>query len=477
MRKSLIRLGVILMLVLAATAAETQTDICMGCISIRIGRPIIIRGPSGPQGDEIDAALSVMRLPNGKYRGFTSNVTTFAIDGDAPWDMGGPKRPVLGPGAKGSASECGNWITSVVPHAGKLIGLIHNEQACSYRDNQTHKSMSVGLSTDMGLSWTVLGPIISGTDTPQKGKGSGEGDCTGVDGNDGYLYAYCLRVADWATIAARAPLSDPSRFTKWGGASWNVPGLGGTGAPLAGAPGSSAAYWKTAKAFVLLSTRGSIGLSLSTDGVRFAPLAEPFLNYDSDSWKRPGPTDLYGYPSLIGETGFNQLSDHFFLTYMYLPPSADFDQRYIVLHDVSIAMTRRPVSPQVGVALSRWRKPDGAFWTTTGPTIEDRNRLAYTFDRTLGYLMTTQPATPSLRLAECAGSAASDYVLSEDGFCAREGFRRLRTAGFLYRERQPDTVPLYRCVASRGIFHFGSRDPDCEGLGTSERLLGYMLEK
>ena len=482
MRRNPILLLVAMASFAAASTADSQSspEPCLTCISIRVGRPIVVRGP-GPKGDESDVVLSVIRLPDGKFRAFSGNTIVYAIDGDTPWAIGGPSRPVLGPGPKGSTSECGNWFSAVVPDGRKLVAIIHNEQACNYRDNQTHKSTSVGISTDQGLSWNILGPILSGTEAPQKGKGSGEGDCTAVNGNDGYLYAYCLRVADWRTIVARAPLSDPApgRWFKWDGTGWNVPGLQGHATPLAGPVGNSAAYWDTGKRFFLLATRGSIRLSVGADPLRFMTLDEPLLHYDSDSWQRPGPTDLYGYPNLIGETGSNRLSDHFFLAYMYLPPGTDFSQRHIVMQDVWITKTSAPVAPQVGVALSRWIKPDGALWTTSGPTIENGNRLAYAYDRQLGFLMTAAPAVPSVKLTECVGpsSGQPDYVLAEEGACAREGFRRLRTPGYLYREERAGTVPLYRCVAHKGNFHFGSSDKGCEDRGANERLLGYMLAK
>jgi hypothetical protein len=460
--------------------SQPSPDPCPTCVSIRVGRPLVARGPSGPKGDEADVVLSVIKLRDGRFRAFSGNTIVYAIDGDTPWAIGGPARPVLGPGPKGSTSECGNWFSSVVPDGDKLVALVHNEQACNYRDNQTHKSMSVGISTDQGLSWNILGPILSGIEEPQKGKGSGEGDCTAVNGGDGYLYAYCLRVADWRTFVARAPLSDPApgRWFKWDGTGWNVPGLRGHATPLAGPVGNSVAYWETGKRFFLLATRGSIWLSIGEDPLRFSTLAEPLLLYDSDSWQRPGPTDLYGYPSLMGEAGTNRLSDHFFLTYMYLPPGTDFTQRYIVMQDVWITRTSAPVAPQVGVALSRWKKPDGALWTTTGPAIENGDRMAYSYDRQLGFLMTAPPSVPSVKLAECVGpsSGQPDYVLAEDGACSREGFRRLRSAGFVYRQERPGTVPLYRCIDPKG-FHFGSTDKACENRGSNQRLLGFMLAK
>src|SRR5258708_6740067 len=131
MRKNLIFLAIALTSLLAATAAETQSpsELCASCISIRVGRPIVVRGPSGPEGDEADAPFSVIKLANGKFRGFTGNSRAYAIDGDTPWGLGGPARLVLDAGPKGSKSECGNWITNVVPVGSNLIRLSHHADA------------------------------------------------------------------------------------------------------------------------------------------------------------------------------------------------------------------------------------------------------------------------------------------------------------------------------------------------------------
>jgi hypothetical protein len=74
--------------------------------------------------------------------------------------------------------------------------------------------MSLAISTDYGLTWKSYGQIITGTDVSTTNKISGEGDCTAVNGQDGYYYAYCWQNRDGATIVARAPVSDPSP-DKW----------------------------------------------------------------------------------------------------------------------------------------------------------------------------------------------------------------------------------------------------------------------
>jgi hypothetical protein len=466
---------------LASTASAQQRpspDLCIGCIQIRVGPPIVLRGPAP---DEIDAPFSQIKLRSGQFRGFTANGTTYAVDGSTPYSMGGPRRAVIGPGPKGSISDCGNWLTGTVQKEGKLYGFLHNEQACDYRENQTRKSMSIATSVDEGLTWTILGPIISGSDVLTPGRSTGVGDCTAVDGQDGYLYAYCLRLSDWKTIVARAPAADPlpGRWVEWDGAGWSVPALGGSGASI-GAVGVSAAYWAEQNAILLIGGNSALGLSLSVDKLQFKPLAEPLINSDGNDWNRPAATHLYAYPNLLGDDGTNRISNQARLTYTYLPPGEDFSQRYLVMHDVRLTIGRVPVAQQVGVALTRWiNNADGRRWTTTAPPIEDRSARAYRHEMQLGYLMTAAPALPSHKLEECVGDqlGGRDHMLATDGGCSVGRYRHYRTAGFAYRDRQPGTIPLYSCVAPSDHRHFSSTDPACEKLGVQERRLGFILSR
>ena len=340
--------------------------------------------------------------------------------------------------------------------------------------------MAIATSADDGLSWTNLGTIISGSDVLTPGQSTGVGDCTAVDGNDGYLYAYCLRLSDWKTIVTRAPVADPlpGRWLEWDGAGWNVPALGGTGASI-GADGVSAAYWADQKVVVLIGLSSSLGLSLSSDKVHFSPLAEPLIKYDANDWQRPAATDLYAYPNLLGDDGSNKISNQARLTYTYLAPGDDFSQRYLVMHDVWLTMESNPVSPQVGVALTRWIKDaDRRRWATTGPPIENRSARAYRHEMQLGYVMTAAPPQPSQKLEECVGGEpGGSHMLAVDGGCAAGGYRHHRTAGFIYRDRQPDTIPLYSCATADSHDHFASSDPACENLGVQERRLGFMLSR
>ena len=190
-----------------APSPDAGKQLCLTCVKLRVGRPLIVRGPAG---DEIDTLFTVIPLGGGTWRGFSANSKTFAIDGAEPYAMGGARTQVLAPGNAGSYDECGRWLNYAHKVGNQVHGFIHAERSCNYAaQSQTHKSMAYATSSNNGLSWTVHGQIISGLDSPTAGKITGEGDCSVVDGGDGYYYAYCLRASDWKNIVARCPKTNP----------------------------------------------------------------------------------------------------------------------------------------------------------------------------------------------------------------------------------------------------------------------------
>jgi hypothetical protein len=458
-----------------ALAAQAQPqNLCAECLAVRIGPPKIVRGPSG---QESDAPFVVIKRGNGEFRGFTSNHRTYAIDGASPLDMGGNKRVVLQPGRKGTLSDCGNWLTGALPLDGKLFGLIHGESGCDYDKNQTHKAMAVATSIDEGLNWTILGAAITGADKAAPAKQTGEGDCTLADGGDTFLYIYCLRASDWKITAARAPRANPApgQWMKWDGIGWRIPALDRAGAPLPGFPGHSAAYFAPRNTMLLLAVDKSLKLSLSADKVNFTQVPAPLVIYETDEWRRPAPDALYAYPSLVGENGTNTIGERGFLTYAYVPPKEDFTQRYLIMHEITLTPHANAQTPHVRTALSRHKAADGRLWTTVAPAIEKGPRT-FTHEKTLGDLMTAAPKEPSDKIEECVRESVGtiDYRLAA-GTCD-SGFRRQRTAGFIYREAQAGTSALYACTAPGGRFRFASTEENCEGLGTNEKRLGYVLK-
>jgi hypothetical protein len=457
--------------IVCVARAVYGADICTTCIEIKLERPIVVRGPSQ---NEPDAPLSVIQLPSGTFRGFTANATTIAIDGKTPLDLGGPGKTVLEPGSKGSVSECGQWLTTLMPVGGKLFGMIHDERYCNYKLGETQKSMSIAVSHDDGLSWDVLGQIITGDEGNGRGA-PGIGDCTAVDGHDHYWYAYCLRQRDWKNIAARAPRDAPTpgKWKEWDGVGWREPGLGGLGSPLIPSAGMNAAYWTRTGTVILLNAADtSLQLSISKNKVDFETLPEPLISYDLINWKRPAPTALYGYPAMIADKGLNDISQKFFLTYLYIPPGQDFTQRYLVMQPGEIVRSSKPPHPQVRTALTRWIDARHETWTTSGPAV--LNGQPYSFDRGLGYLMTADPGADGVALDECLSARTGDGFLAPAGKCATGDGLRRRTAGYAFGRQRAGTIALFDCVRNNGA-RFVSDRADCEKTGTAEHRLGFAL--
>lgn len=454
------------------TATASAEEPCVSCLEVRVGLPIVARGPYP---DELDASFTALRLADGSMRGFSANGTTYAVDGATLLDMEGQRTAVLPPGDAGSLSECGRWLTSTLRLNGNVLGLVHQERACDYGQGRTSKSMAIARSADDGLTWTELQTVITGTDTPQPDRITGEGDCTLVDGADDYLYAYCLRNSDWQTIVARAPVSDPTDWRKFYQGTWSEPGLGGKATAI-GFVGHGTGYLKPQGLVAAIAVDkwfGGLRLSVSQDKVSFTDVKEPLVPMDDSDWNRPAPTALLAYPTMLDpETGSDTVNQRFLLAYIYVPPGKGFENRYLVLQDVSLTVAVAPLPVQVGIALGRWSDPDGqAFISSTGPLTGDR--ADFKQDSVIAYLLTSAPdGKESIKLEEC--SSARDQMLAADGGCAVEGYARERTAGWVFASEQPGTVPVYRCIA-KAQAHFASRAADCEGMGTMDLLLGYGL--
>lgn len=474
--------GFVALAVLATCAAaepeRADGELCVECLQVRVGPPVVVRGPYP---DELDAAFTALKLSDGSFRGFSANGSTYAIDGPTLWDMRGERQEVLQPGAPGSLSDCGRWLTSVTRSGDTVLGLVHQERICDYGpEGHTDKSMAIASSSDDGLTWTDMGTIITGTDSPQPIGITGEGDCTMVDGLDGYLYAYCLRNSDWQTIVARAPASDPTDWRKYYEGAWSEPGLGGKATAI-GFVGTGTGYLLEQGLVAAVATDpwfGGLRLSLSKDKVSFVDLEEPLLTIDGSDWNRPANTDLIAYATILDpDNGSNAVNRRFLLTYIYVPAGKGFESRYLVHHEVSLSVEDKPPAVQAGMALTRWSDPEGEFYvTSTGPLTGDR--LSYRRDTIVAHMLTRAPeGVASVKFAECSSDKPGhlDQVLAEDGSCEAEGYVRERTAGWLYSAEQPGAVPVYRCYGEEAQTHFASSAPDCEGRGVMEFLLGYGL--
>lgn len=463
--------------VAAADTGTADSDFCVDCVRVRVGPPIVVRGPYP---DELDAPFAALKLADGTFRGFSANGSTYAIDGPSLMKMDGPRREVLESGAPGSINDCGRWLTSVTRVGDEVLGFVHQEHACDYNAGRTDKSMAIARSSDDGLTWTDLGTVITGTEAPQPGQINGEGDCTMVDGLDGYLYGYCLRNTDWQTIAARAPVDDPTAWHKYHDSAWREPGLGGQATAI-GFTGTGVGYLKPHGWIAAITTDrwfGGVRLSLSEDKVSFVDLKDPLLPIDGADWERPADTDLSVYGNILNpDDGSSAVGPDFLLSYIYVPAGKSFSNRYLVQHEVSLSVTDQPLPVQAGLALSRWVDPERDIYITSAGPLTG-NRQSYRHDTIVAYLLTRAPeATASVKIEECSSDWAGhlDHMLAEDGGCAAIRYTRERTAGWLYATAQPDSVPVYRCSNAAAQTHFASNAADCEGLGTMDFVLGYGL--
>lgn len=468
---------------LASTWTQPAIAVAASCsvsqdIQVRVGPPRVVRGPAK---DELDTRFSLIRTAAGFFRGFSSNQTIYRIEGESPWVMSGIRKLVMTPPLRTPDGVCGYWMNDVKRVGGKLIGFVHTEKNCSYRRPvQSHKLTQIAVSDDEGVSWRLEGEILSGIDKPQPQlrRLTGEGDCTAIEGKDGFVYAYCLRSRDWRTIVSRASVTNlsPGGWEKFYAGEWTEPGIGGDATAL-GMLGTGSAYWAEKSTVFLVGVDkqfGGVKLSLSCDKTSFVSLNEPLVPLDDNAWKRPAPTELYAYPGVFNpQEGSNTIGSAFVLSYAYLQPGADFTQRYLVFRDVVIGENRQASGNQVGIALGQWVDPASQTrWATTGPVIGPDSK----FEGVIGYLL-TRSFQGAVRLDECASDdwaiSGRTMLVSEDTGCGPS--RKLRTAGWVYTKSQPSTVALYACSAAMGKSGFISTKPDCGGQGQEQKLLGYAL--
>jgi len=467
-----------------APLTDVQKPDPYATMRIRVGVPLVARGPAP---NIADSSFTAIQLLNGKFRGFTSAGTSWAVDGSHPYDMGGPGVAVLKAGPAGTPDSCGQWIVHVEQEGSTLFGWVHNETACNYaKYGQTHASMTLGRSTDEGLTWKIEGPIITGTDPPADGKMTGDSCGNVIRGQDGFDYAYCAHngAHSWDggyTFAARAPSADPGpgKWKKYFNGSWSEPGVGGKSSPI---DGGGVAWWKTTGETVGVNwVKGGVGLVTSADRLHFKSiLSEPLMLIEPGDWGRKNGLELVAYQDLIdAKTGLNQLDDHWLLAYMYLNPGENFGKRYLIFRPVDISWSRAADEPEVGEMLTHWYSAaQHDHWATTAPV--PGNYSSYRLVAQLGYVMTApDPSKPTVELEECISKwpGHPDRILIQKGVCETQDYQRLRSAGFIYSSAQPNTQPLYRCYSEAEHSHFAANGEDCNDMGKREALLGYDLKE
>ncbi|MHB1086782.1 MAG: peptidoglycan-binding domain-containing protein [Minisyncoccota bacterium] len=484
--------------VIAPPLTTTTTDtLCYECLQVRVGRPVIMRQAVN---DELDGQVPHIKLGNGKFRAFSSEFSSYAIDGNYVSDVwSGSRVKVLSPGPVGSNSQCGRWLNAVVPDPAnnRLIGFVHEERmsnTCTSPYNP-HKSMAIAFSYDEGLTWSnpynpgsPTAQIIGGTDAIDDSKVTGEGDCSAVKGRSNDIYLYCLRTSDNAFIVAHASLSDlsPSGWKKYYNGSFSEPGIGGRSDAIPGAAVTVGIVKQMDRVIAgqYQSVPGggvTINLSFSKDFTNFTSsvLKAGLLYFENVSWTRPQTYDSSTYvgPFINYTDGTNAVdTGNFGLNYVWYPPGGDANTKYLVLNDISMTVLSSPPFVQVATELTRSKKQGGRYRSTTGP-MSGSDYWTWEYEKTLGYVMTGPNETdkPTNKLEECKSNWTDEYLTDIVGMCDPNWYNHYRTVGWVFQNQETGTQPIYRCWSASLSSHFVSNQADCESKGNMERLLGYVL--
>lgn len=529
---------------LCVTAAVSQSAININNLKIRAERPDRVRDPQSQASsncyDGKDNIFNEIQIATGTFYGYTANgsktpgvASTCFAKGGQPYGMGSTASGWFGPtiypsdhyDSTAGYGSCGLWLQGNYKSGGTYYGFAHAEgyssafpsqRQCSYPP--TTKSMALLTSTD-GLSWSLVGQIISNPNGNSGGTEYGEGDCSPVPFN-GFVYLYCRRTSDFKTSVARA--SNSSNFTagnwvkyngSWSpGAAWNADDVG------IGSLGNSASLFTDSgtgnQNIVLMqdnitSTAHGLLMSFSNDtsGVSFSSVPEPLLYEDDHTFPYASTNgDLIVYPSAISPTdGSNQWgsSGYYLLTYTYVPNQNDSGAanspapapghgRTLVMRELHVTVTSSAQTPRVGVAISRWSNPDIALRISSTEAVPynfETANLAY--ETKSGYIMTVAPTADAAQIWECVNKTWPSTTNPDHTFTfanstecsgSTAAYNKLRTAGWLYNGNDPqpaNTVPVYRCKSTASGYsantHFASTSSTCEGLGTMEFLLGYAL--
>ena len=94
-------------------------------------------------------------------------------------------------------------------------------------------------------------------------------------------------------------------------------------------------------------------------------------------------------------------------------------------------------------------------------------------------MTSADPNQESVELEDCVrhGPLDLEHFLAPRGVCEGQGYKRLRTVGWVYASPQPATRPLFQCFSESEKSRFAANNSNCDGAGTKEKLLGYLLDE
>jgi len=402
-----------------------------------------------------------------------------------------------------------------------------------------HKTMTLWtspLGADAGLAgrWSHPTRIIDATDGDGGGGESGEGDCNAItDGTYAYLFCRHPAKTDWdpgrmkTTAIARAPLASLTKFTKYNDGWGHDPGVNGRDSDLSGKVwgtgsasgqlGTGASVWKDQGWVMLLGiSDGSFkGLkasftslsNLRTNSLGFTTLPDPLFVQETNlkggyPYGGNPPHYLYIYPSVVGlvdgtRTWGVRKKDQFLLVYAFLPPHNTMSHRILAMRSVTVSKSSLPQDPQVLVALTtRYDASYQQYYSSTQPVAYGIDPLfSYapgTFAKvtadTIGYLPQLPETSPIsqeqrlIRVVECRSNVPwprshPDHLVTT-GTCDKN-YNEETVAGYSYPRRpaRGKSVQIYRCRSTANQTHWVSASNTCDGAGTAEKSLGWIVTR
>jgi hypothetical protein len=410
------------------------------------------------------------------------------------------------------------------------------DTVCSnYRTH--HKTMTLwtsptGPNAGLAGQWSNPTLILDSKDGEDGTGESGEGDCTAI-ADTTYAYLFCRHPASTpqhptrasTTALARAPLTNLTHFIKYNNGWYHDPGIDGADSDLTGKLfgttttsshlGNSASVWQNQKWVMLLGVSDSAfkGLkasfttlaNLQTNNIAFTTLPVPLFVQELNA--RGGypyggnpPHNLYIYPSVLNPIDGTRnwtTSHQFLLAYAFVPPHNTMSHRILAMRMVTVSKSTKPQDPQALVALTtRYDPTYKQFYTSTQPVAYGIDpAFSYppgTFTQitadTLGYLPQLPEDHPLsqgqtlTRIVECRSStpwpSAHPNHLVTTTPCD-PGYNEETTAGYTYpaKPSQGSSTQLYRCRSTTNQTHWASTSNTCDGTGTPEKSLGWILTR
>jgi hypothetical protein len=403
-----------------------------------------------------------------------------------------------------------------------------------------HKTMTLwasptGTSAGLQSSWAnpklIIDSLNGDPGQPNYHDGeSGEGDCNAVQAST-YAYLFCRNPTSDTTELARAPLTSLTSFIKYDNGWGSEPGVNGVDTNLVGtisgtsttssSLGQGASVWADNSMVMLLGVTDAhfVGLkasftalsNLQTDSIGLTTLPDPLFVQETNSsggypYGSNPPHYLYIYPSVVslvdGTRTWNLTQkDQFLLAYAFVPPHNDLSHRILATRSVTVSKSSGAQDPQVLVELAtRYDSTYKQYYSSTQPVAYGSDTSfsypAGTFSQItadpVGYLPQLPAGNPVsqgqtlTKIVECRNGTSTsapwpsghpDHLITSVSCDAN--YNEETVAGYSYPSKPPsgNSVEIYRCSSSTNQTHWVSTSSTCDGAGTAEKSLGWILTK